>query len=228
MSKKPTRIEERLRALPLFQRLVDDDVCILIAESHRRVFDASELIFHQGDTGATCHIIVEGQVRVYVVGEDGRELSLNILGAGELIGEMALFEESSRSASIETLTETHTLELDRGTLLRCLRRSPALALELLRALSSRLRNTTEDAERLTSLPVPERLYCRLQQLAACSGRRVSDGVCITPPMTQQELATLVWTSRESVNRALSRLQSEGKLRLDNGWIVILDGVTCLG
>ncbi len=225
MSEK-TLHRTQMYALPLLQRLGDADRQILIAESHRRVFDPGAVIFHEGDMGATCHVILEGRVRVYVVGEDGRELSLNILDAGEIIGEMALFEEMPRSASIEALTETQTLEFDRSALLRCLRRSQTLALEVLRALCTRVRNTTADAERLASLPVPERLFCRLQQLASRSGHKVADGVCITPPMTQQELADLVWTSRESINRALNRLQSEGKLRLDNGWIVVLDGVVC--
>lgn len=225
MSEKTFRITQ-IHALSLLQRLGDADRQILIAESHRRVFDPNAAIFHQGDIGSTCHVILEGRVRVYVVGEDGRELSINILEAGEIIGEMALFEDMPRSASIEALTETQTLEFDRSALLCCLRRSPTLALEVLRALCTRVRNTTEDAERLASLPVPERLFCRLQQLATRSGHRVAGGVRVTPPMTQQELADLVWTSRESINRALNRLQSEGKLRLDNGWIVILDGAMC--
>ncbi|MBN2002479.1 MAG: Crp/Fnr family transcriptional regulator [Anaerolineae bacterium] len=225
MSEKTLRMAP-IHAQSLLQRLDDADRKILIAESHRRVFDPGAVIFYQGDMGATCQVILEGRVRVYVAGEDGRELSLNILEAGEIIGEMALFEEMPRSANVEALTETQTLEFDRNALLRCLRRSPTLALEMLRALCTRVRNTTVDAERLASLPVPERLFCRLEQLASRSGHRVVDGVCITPPMTQQELADLVWTSRESINRALNRLQSEGRLRLDNGWIVVLDGVVC--
>jgi CRP/FNR family transcriptional regulator len=170
----------------------------------------------------TCQIIIEGRARVYVIGEDGRELSVNILGPGELFGEMALFENLPRSASVETLSPTFTLELDRTVLIRALRRSPSLALGLLRAMSSRLRTTTEDAELLASQPVAERLLRRLERLATWSGRRVHDGVVITPPMTQHELATLVGTTRESVNRALVRLRDQGKVRWEDGWITLLD------
>lgn len=211
-----------LHALPLFRGLSDQEIQILLIEARHRVFQSEQLLFAQGEPGNTCHIILRGRVRVFVSGEDGRELSVRILGPGEIVGEMALFENLPRSANVVSLDETHTLELDQEGLLRCLRRCPALALGLLQALSARLRLTTEEAEGLASLPVAERLLRRLQQLAEGSGVRVSDGVRITLPMTQQELATLVGTSRESVNRALVKLRQQGLIRLDGGWIILLD------
>jgi len=221
----PDKLRERvalLQSLPLFQGLSDEVLCLLAEESRPRVFQAGEVIFYQGEPGSTCHIIAQGRVRVFVVGEDGRELSMRILGPGEIIGEMALFEDLPRSASVEALEETRTLELHHDVLFRCLRRSPVLALSLLRALSARLRYATEEAEGLASLTVAERLMRRLRQLAEWWGMPVSGGVRILLPMTQQELATLVGTSRESVNRALVRLRRQGRVRLEEGWIVLLD------
>lgn len=212
-----------LQSLPLFRGLSDEVLRFLASESLYRVFRAGEVIFYQGEPGSMCHIIERGRVRVLVVGEDGRELAVRILGAGEIVGEMALFEDLPRSASVEALEETRTLELHRDVLLRCLRRSPGLALSLLRALSARLRYATEEAEGLASLTVTERLMRRLQRLAEWSGMPVAGGVRIMLPMTQQELAALVGTSRESINRALVRLRRQGKVRLEGGWIVLLDG-----
>jgi len=212
-----------LRSIPLFRDLSDEVLRHIATESRRRLFRAGEVIFHQGDAGSTCHVIERGRVRVFVVGEDGRELSVRILGPGEIVGEMALFEGLPRSASVEALEETSTLELHRDVLLWCLARSPALALGLLRDLSARLRYVTAEAEGLASLTVTDRLMRRLRQLAAWCGRPVEGGVQIGLPMTQQELASLVGTSRESVNRALVRLRRQGKVRLEEGWIVLLDG-----
>ncbi|MBN1878331.1 MAG: Crp/Fnr family transcriptional regulator [Anaerolineae bacterium] len=211
-----------LQQLPLFEGLDYEALQILVAESRHCIYHPGDVVFYQGEPGITCHIVIKGSLRVFVAGEDGHELSVRILGAGEIVGEMALFENLPRSANVIALETTQTLELDQDVLLRCLRRSPTLALGLLRAMSERLRTTTEDAERLASLPVAERLLLRLQRLAQESGRRVSDGVQIVPPMTQQELATLVGTSRESVNRALVRLRNQGKVRLDGGWIILLN------
>mgnify|MGYP000543853372 CR=1 FL=1 len=212
----------KLKSLPLFCGLSDTDLDILIAESRRRAYQEGEMLMYQGEPGSTCHILVEGRVRIFLVGEDGRELAVRILGPGEIVGEMALFEALPRSANVQALAPARTLELDEDTLLRCLRRSPGLAFGLLRAMSARLRSTTEDAEGLVSLPVQERLLRQLQRLASWSGCRVADGVRIVPPMTQQELASLVGTSRESVNRALVRLRREGKVRLEEGWIILLE------
>jgi len=185
------------------------------------VFQAGEGIIYQGEPGATCHIIERGKVRVFVIGEDGHELSVRILGPGEIIGEMAIFENLPRSANVEALEETHTLALHRDVLIRSLQESPDLALQLLRALSARLRVATIGAEELASLTVPERLLRRLEQLADWAGQPEGDGVRIVLPLTQQELATLIGTSRESVNRALVRLRREGKLRLHEGWVILL-------
>jgi CRP/FNR family transcriptional regulator len=211
-----------LRYHPWFEDLSPDALKFLISASRRRIHTAGSTIYRQGEPGTTCHIIIEGRVRVFVVTQDGRELTFRIMGPGEMMGEMALFEDLPRSASIVAVSETHTLELDEEILLRALRRSPGLALGMLRALSAKLRTTTEDAENLASLSVAERLYQRLKRLAAWSGYRVEDGVRIVPPLTQQELATLVGTTRESVNRALVRLRAQSKLRWEDGWITLLD------
>ena len=214
-----------LRSLPLFSGLTGEELQFLAGEAQAREYGAGEVIFHAGEPGYTCHIIVKGRVRIYVIGEDGHELSVSIFGPGEIIGEMALFEDLPRSASVETIEPTTTLELHQNVLLHGLERSPTLARSLLRALSERLRHMTEEAEGLASLTVSDRLIARLRRLAEWSGRPVTDGVRITLPMTQQELAALVGTSRESVNRALATLRRQGKVRLDNGWIILLDKCT---
>ncbi len=211
-----------LRTIPLLRDLEEDLLRFLASESCARSFEAGEMLFYQGDPGSTCYIITEGRVRIFLVGEDGRELAVRIMGPGEIFGEMALFEEEPRSANVEALGAVTVLELHRETFLRCLLHSPPLALRLLRSLSARLRVTTEAAENLVSMTVAERLMLQLERLAERSGRDVEGGTQITLPLTQQELAALVGTSRESVNRALVRLRREGKVRLDGGWIVLLE------
>jgi len=219
---RPMDTLDTLRSLPLFEAMGDDSLQHLAGQLNRRRFEAGEMIVHQGDPGATCHTILKGRVRVFVIGEDGSELSVRILGWGEVFGEMALFEDLPRSASVEALEETYTLELHRDVLISCLRRSPNLALGMLRALSGRLRHATQEAKELASLTVVERLLRRLGQLAEWSSKPVPGGTRIMLPMTQQELASLVGTSRESINRALVRLRQQGKVRMENGWIDLLD------
>jgi CRP/FNR family transcriptional regulator len=213
---------ELLRSLPLFDGLEESILCRLAETTQQRRFRAGEIICYQGDPGSTCHILTQGRVRIFLMGENGRELSVRIMGPGEILGEMALLEGLPRSANVEALEETFTLELSHDTLLACLQESPTLGLNLLRALSARLRSSTVEAEELASLTVVGRLVRQLEKLAEWSGMPVPGGVRISIPMTQQELATLIGTSRESVNRALVRLRREGKVRLEKGWIVLLN------
>ncbi len=210
-----------LQSLPLFQGVKEGALARLAAESRFRLFPAGALLFRQGEAGATCHIIARGRVRVFVATEDGRELSVRILGPGEIVGEMAVFEDLPRSASVEALEETEALELHRDALLRAVREDSTLALRLLQSLSARLRHATAEAEGLASLTVAERLMRSLEQLAQWAGRSVAGGVQIALPLTQQELASLIGTSRESVNRALARLRRQGRVRLDEGWVILL-------
>lgn len=220
-----TRLTERvtfLRSVSLFRGLNDGALRHLAEQSRYCQFQAGEILFYQGEPGFTCHVVMRGRLRVFVLGEDGRELAMRIFGPGEIVGEMALLEGLPRSANVEALEATETLELQRDVLLYCLRNSPTLALSLLQNLSARLRYATEEAEGLASLTVAERLVRRLRKLAEWSGVPVPGGVRIVPPMTQQELAALIGTSRESVNRALVRLRRRGKVRLERGWIVLLD------
>lgn len=217
-----TERETFLRSVTLFQDLGDDVLRFLAAQSRHHVFRPDEMIFYQGDEGSACHIIMRGRVRIFVMGEDGRELSMRILGPGEIFGEMALFENLPRSASVEALEHTHTLMVHQDDLIRSLRRSPSLSLALLRSLSARLRYATEEAESLASLTVTERLTWRLERLAELLGRPVPGGVRIGLPMTQQDLAALIGTSRESINRSLVHLRREGRVRVDDGWIVLLE------
>ena len=127
---------EYLRSLPLLRGISEDALRHLATESRYRRFRAGEMIVYQGEPGSTCHIVVRGRARVLLLGEDGHELAVRILGPGEILGEMALFEDLPRSANVEALEETETLELHRDALLYCLRKSPTLALSLLRDLSA--------------------------------------------------------------------------------------------
>lgn len=220
-----TDLAERLelfRSLPMFKDLDHKLLHYLAEESQRRLFEAEDVICYQGDPGSTCHIVVQGRVRIFVMGDDGRELWVRILGPGEIVGEMAIFENLPRSASVEALERTLTLEMHREVLFECLQRSTTLALSLLQAMSARLRSSTVETEKMASLTVVERLMRRLRQLAEWSGKPVSDGVRVMVPTTQQELATMVGTSRESINRALVQLRRQGKVRLEKGWIVLLN------
>jgi CRP/FNR family transcriptional regulator len=216
--------EEFLRSLALFEGVADQALARLADDLQPRTVPVGAFIFHQGDVGSTCYLIERGRVRIFVLGEDGRELSVRVLGSGEIIGEMSLLDHLPRSASAQAMEKTDLFVLHHDRLRRYLRDYPSLAFNLLQALSARIRQINEQAEELATMTVEERLMCQLRKFAEWSGEPTADGLRIAIPLTQTELATLVGTSRESVNRSLARLRDAGKVRLKNGWIVVTESL----
>jgi len=209
-----------LRPLRLFDGLDDRALLDLTGNLQRRVLHSGDVIFHQGDSGAACYLIQEGRVRIFVLDEDGHELSVRVIGPGEIIGEMALFDDSPRSASAVAMTETRFLILQQRVLQQCIHEHPHFAISLLQTLSRRLRQSNDQAGRLASMTVEERLLRQIRAFAKTTGKPMRGSVRITMPLTQSELASLVGTSRESVNRALANLRKQGKLRVTEGWIEV--------
>ena len=110
--------EEFLRSLLLFEGLDDRALAQLASDLQPQAVAAGEFIFHQGDTGSTCYLIERGRVRIFILGEDGHELSVRVFGPGEIIGEMSLLDDLPRSASAQTMKETQLLILHQDRLRR--------------------------------------------------------------------------------------------------------------
>lgn len=210
-----------LRNLPLFAEMDDDELKRLASSLKQRSFTAGQTIFYQGDPGHAAYIIKSGQVRIYVHGEDGQEISVIIYGPGDLFGEMSLLDRQPRSATAVAMEDSRLLVISEDDLYRHLRQSHQLALNLMLALSTRLRETTQEVESLATLDVNRRLIKKLLYLAKRQGTSTEEGIHIQGHLTQQALASLISTSRESVNRALRALGRKGLINVRHGHIVIL-------
>jgi CRP/FNR family transcriptional regulator, cyclic AMP receptor protein len=207
--------------LPLFAGLPIDQIASLEAMTQRRWFKRGEVVFHKGDPGDTLFVIVEGQVKIVLPSESGEEALLAVLDEGEFFGELSLIDEQPRSATIVASEPTETLVLHRDSFLQSVTSSPDLAIHMLQVLSRRLREADEFVEDAVFLDVPGRLAKKLLQLAEAYGRPGMGGTMITLRLTQQELATMVGATRESVNKHLRAYRSRGIIDIDHQRIVIL-------
>lgn len=215
-------LEERyelLRHTLLFAGLSDGELERVAQDLHRRQYAAGEAIFHQGDRGTAVYIVVTGRVRIYVPTAEGQEVAVIFYGPGEVFGEMALLESEPRSATAEAMEETSVLIMGGGPFYRHLQENYQVALNLMQHLSQRLRATTEQVRSLASLDVSRRTVRTLLQLAGRQGSAAVDGIHLGR-LTQQDLASLVGTSRESINRALGALARKGLVAIVRGEIVI--------
>jgi len=127
----------------MFVGLKTEDLLALGTSLVERKVEAGQIIMNQGDSGTSMFIIAKGHVNIFLPGEASRRISLKDVTDGEYFGELALFDDKPRSASALATTDAVLLELDRGTLERYLTARPHAAMQLLRTLSTRLRETNE-------------------------------------------------------------------------------------
>jgi CRP-like cAMP-binding protein len=209
MDRIKSRIEA-LRAIPLFRELEEGDLGDIADLLIERKFLKDSTIFEEGVPGDYMYLIQEGQVKVTKMSDDGREKILEFLSDGDFVGEMALLDRQVRSASVKTTRPCVLLALSRQDFLGLVRRSPDISLELLRALSRRLRETDEQIRGLLF----ERVEGRTRRILARLARDPIPGQAgrlATQSMTHQQLADLVGTSRETITRVIKELKDEGWL-----------------
>ena len=210
-SHKPETIAS-LRAIPMFSGVSEDALQSIASLLIERGFPKNKTIVEEGAPGDYMYIIVEGRVKVTKLSGDGREKILELLDVGDFFGEMSLFDEAPRSASVKGLSRVRILALARNDFLRLLARSPDLALSVIQELTRRLRQVDEQASSLSFQRVKERTMGLLVRLAREEPGR--EGRLRTPVLTHQQIADMIGTSRETVTRAIKGLKAEGWLEQD--------------
>jgi CRP-like cAMP-binding protein len=213
-SYSPTTV---LRQVPLFSSLEDADLRALAPYLRERRFNRGALVLMQGEQGDSLYLIAEGQVKVVLIGEDGREVILSVMGPGSFFGEMSLIDEQPRSANVVAMQDSVLLQLRREDFQARVRSSPEVALGLIRELSQRLRRADETIGGLALRDVNGRLASLLLELAG-----EEDGTRITRRLTHATIAQMVGASRETVSRSLKTLATAGVIRMEGREIAILD------
>lgn len=215
-------MEGLLRSAPLFAGLDDAAWSALERRLGPRSLTRGEDLFREGDPGDALHVVTDGKVKICRAAADGRENVIAILGPGDLVGELAIFDSQERAATATAVVDTTLVTLADADFRDWLAEHPTVAPSLLRALAIRLRQTNETMADLVFTDVPGRLAKTLLGLAERFGHPEGDGVRVEHDLTQEELAQLVGASRETVNKALSEFATRGWLRVDNRAVVLLD------
>jgi CRP/FNR family cyclic AMP-dependent transcriptional regulator len=207
-SSRSKEVRESLRTIPLFAAVSDDDLEAVASLLIERRFPKNKTIVEEGMPGDYMYVVREGRVKVTKLSGDGREKILEMLGEGSFFGELSLLDGAPRSASVKALSDTRILALSRSDFLGLLHRSPDLAMAVIQELTARLRQMDDQASSLSFQRVKERtqgLLMRLAREGAQAGRRT------TPPLTHQQIADMIGTSRETVTRVIKGLKQDGWL-----------------
>ncbi len=212
---------ELLRRVPLFAELSESELERVASVAIPRSFPKGVRVFHEGDDSDACYIVRTGDLRVTREHSDGRAIALATLGPGDIFGELAMIDGGSRSASVETLTDSELLGLPASAVRRVVAENGDIAAKLIVAITRRLRETNERVSRQSFQTVPSRVAGVLSQLIA-EEAIPENRHGITVRMTQADLAQLAGTSRESVSRFLADLERAGIVRSGRGRVTVCD------
>lgn len=209
-------IADALEHVPVFATLSPQDRRTVASRLRPRRYAPNEVIFHRGDPAAHVFLLIAGTVKVALPDEQGREAIVALLRGGETFGDLALFDDSPRSATVITITETECLLLSRDDFLALLERSSLAMRQILRDLARTIRRVSTRVEDLVFLDVPSRVAKSLLDLTELGGTMSEI------QLTQDDLAAIVGATRVSVNRVLASLESRGLVRVERRRIEILD------
>lgn len=209
-----------LSQIPIFSSLGDEDRSNLAERIDRQSVPKGSVLFHRGEAGNALYIIIRGQIRIFASTRQGNEITLALLGAGEFFGEMALLDGQPRSANAEATEETELHFLDRDNFFSFLMHKESALRAILCALSRRLRRTDDLLTEAYFLQVSHRLARKLVELyeSVATAEEAPRPICAT----QLELAGMIGTTRESVNKELNVLRKKGLVQTSRNRIMILD------
>ncbi|GAC1349595.1 MAG: Crp/Fnr family transcriptional regulator [Ktedonobacteraceae bacterium] len=209
-----------LKQVPLFADLADEDIRALMSMAKRRTFRNGEVIFHRDDPGQVLYVIKEGKVKICLISPDGQEISLVVFGKGECFGELTILDGLPRSADAVALEKVECYTLQRSDFHQAIIKNPKIAIQVLEVLSKRLRTTDNMVEDLIFLDVYGRVAKKLLELADTHGTKVENGTRIDVRLTQQELASMVGASRESVNKVMGYFTDKNFISTDKHRITL--------
>jgi CRP-like cAMP-binding protein len=197
-----------LRRVPLFSDLSEAELERFAEVTREREYPKNSVILFEDDPGDALYIVSVGQVKVVLIGEDGREVILSVLGDGDFFGEMSLIDDEPRSAHVIAMRDSQLLVLRRDDFQAQLHAHPQVALKLLRVLVQRLRRADEKIGSLVLLDVNGRVARLLLDLADEAG-----GPRITRKLTHHTIAQMIGSSRETVSRAMRELTDRGYIEV---------------
>jgi CRP/FNR family cyclic AMP-dependent transcriptional regulator len=208
-----------LRKHPIFCDLDSEAFDQLCRYAKHATMKRGATIFSKGDPGNSLVAVISGTVKISISSADGRSAILNLIGPGEIFGEVALLDGLARTADATANTNCEIFVIDRREFLPFVRSQPELAMKFIELLCARLRWTSDQVEQVILQDLPGRLASALIRLTerhklAQGGRTIA--------VTQQEISEMVGMTRESINKQLRAWAARSWVRLEHGAIVVLD------
>jgi len=217
VSQVTTQNVDFLATVPLFNGLDRVELERFAEVTREKSYPKGSVILFEDDPGDSLFVVRDGRVKVVLIGEDGREVILGVLGVGEYFGELSLIDDRPRSAHVIAMEDSNLLVLRREDFRKRVESSPSVAWSLLTELSRRLRRADDKIGGLVLLDVPVRIARLLLDLAEESGTNA-----IEKTLTHQTIAQMIGASRETVSRAMKDFQDAGWITVERRRIALAD------
>jgi CRP-like cAMP-binding protein len=211
-----------LKRVPLFSELSRKHLERISEVAHQRSYHKDQVILIEEDIGQTLFILMSGQVKVSRISEEGKEVILAVMGAGDFFGELSLLDGQSRSANVTVIKDSEMMLIQRDDFLSLLSELPPIAINLLRELASRMRKSDSQIKSLSLKNAIGKVTGTIIRLADDIGVQDGNRVEISNVPTQQDLANMAGTSRETISRVIQKLVNQKYLNKEGNKLVILD------
>ena len=206
--------------MPVFAPLTAHDLELVAEVCHPRRFGANEVVFREGDESNTCYVVRSGHARAVREHADGRQIALATFGPGDIFGELAMFDDERRSATVEAIEEVDAIAILGADMRRLLREHADISYKLVIALGRRLRETNERLARQSFQTVQSRVAGVIAQLVEQARAEGADDGDVLVICTQAEVAQLAGSSRESASRFLAVLERAGIVSQGRGRLTV--------
>ena len=213
---------QTLSKVPIFAGLIEGELSFLLQRAVPRHYAAGEIVFGEDQPCLGLYVVESGHVRIFKSSSGGREHVLSIDGPGSSVAELPVFDGGTYPASAAAIDDATLLFVSKQDFQALCLAHPQVALKVLRVVGARLRRLVGIIEELSFTTVRHRLASFLLRLAQREGKQTREGIEVTLPGNNQELASQIGTVRELVSRNLSRLQAQGVLRIEGRSAFIRD------
>ncbi len=213
---------ELLSQVPVFAPLAAHDLELVAEVCHPRRFGAGEIVFREGDQSNTCYVVRSGHARAVREHADGRQIALATFGPCDIFGELAMFDDERRSATVEAIDPLDVLAILGPDMRRAMLNRPQLAVSLAASLSRRLRMTNERLASQSFQTVQSRVAGVIAQLVDQARAEGAPDTDVQITATQADLAMLAGSSRESASRFLATLERAGVISQGRGRLTVHD------
>jgi len=212
-----------LGRVPVFEALRPEDLVRVADVAVPRSFRTGEVVFRENDDSDTCYVVRSGHARAVREHADGRQITLATFGPGDIFGELAMFDDERRSATVEAVDALDVLGIPGVDMRALLARHPEIALKLVIALGRRLREANERLARQSFQTVQSRVAVVLSDLVdQARAENPSSDAEVLLTITQADVAQLAGSSRESASRFLATLERAGVVKQGRGRITVRD------